>query len=270
MSTQDYYEAKIDVITAILGDRVKKLVNMPMAVYVQEAENLLKWCRQDKVALTARGMPWELVTDLPARIGALRQAESNWRAEYGKKEEPEILWMKKSPTAYRLRNKLLRDFRFAYRADPELLAALKTISSAGGHAAMIQDLNDLGKMGKNHPEPLERVGFDMSQLDRAEALVDELAPLHAATARDRAHANDAKMIRNQAFTHLKETVDEIRRYGRFTFQDNEARKQGYKSEHQSRRNRLRPSRSAAKKTARISPETPSGGDETAREPDEAG
>lgn len=239
MSTKENYEAKIGVITAIPTDRIKQPVSIPVKVYVQEAENLLKWCLEDEAILKAKGMPWDLVIDLPVRIGALREAESKWGGERFKKEEPETQWMDKSPVAYTLRNELLQELRFAYRKDPELSAAIKNISSGYGYASMIQDLYKLGTLGRNHPGPLERMGFDMTQLDRAVVMVDELTSLYAATKRDRGHFGDARTIRNQAFTHLKEAVDEIRNYGRHIFRNNEARKKGYRSEYLNRRYRNR-------------------------------
>ena len=50
---------------------------MLVSHYIQEAENLHAWCRQDKEALSAAGLDWIQVDDLPVRAGALREAESN-------------------------------------------------------------------------------------------------------------------------------------------------------------------------------------------------
>jgi hypothetical protein len=52
---------------------------------------------------------------------------------------------------------------------------------------------------------------------------------------------EAKKIRDQAFTHLKEAVDLIREYGRYVFWRNDARLKGYRSNHL-RKMRLRNTR----------------------------
>lgn len=239
MSTEDSYKKKLNTITAIPEDHVQLLVTMPITKYIQEAEDLFKWCREDKAALTARGLPWDLVTDLPTRIGALRQAETLWRNKRGLKGDTEKQWLEKSAAAYRLRNEMLTEFRFAYRKHPEIMAVINTMSPGKGHSKMIQDLNGLGKMGEEHPEPLEQAGIDMTLPAKARTMVDELAPLHGEIKRLKTRSQKTHTIRDQAFTHLKEAVDEIRRYGRHIFRDNKKRKKGYKSEYLHRRNNRR-------------------------------
>lgn len=255
MSTSEAYEAKIGVITAIAGDLIKTPVSIPVSIYVQEAQNLYQCCLKDEAVLKAKGLEWELVLDLPVRAGALRQAESLWTIR-DKQEAAEKEWMMKAPTAYKLRNELLKEFRFAYHKAPEYMARLKLMSSGYGYASMIQNLYELSSVGRKYPEPLARINFDMAQLDRAEAMSAEMASLYAKTNRIRARSNEAKTIRDQAFTHLKEAVDEIRRYGRHVFRDDQERKKGYRSEWLYRRNSKRGSAPPAEATAPEARETP--------------
>jgi hypothetical protein len=53
--------------------------------------------------------------------------------------------------------------------------------------------------------------------------------VYAAAYRDRQDFSEAKRIRDQAFTHLKEAVDLIRKCGQYVFWRNAARLKGYRS-----------------------------------------
>jgi hypothetical protein len=59
--------------------------------------------------------------------------------------------------------------------------------------------------------------------------------------RDRQDFSEAKKIRDQAFTHVKEAVDLIRKCGKFVFWRNATRLKGYRSNHL-RKMRLRNTR----------------------------
>jgi hypothetical protein len=231
MSTKSDYDAKIDVIRAVPTDQVKVPSSIPVDEYVQEAENLFKWCQPDKEMLTHKGLSWDIVDDLPLRSGALREAETVWNAHRFGRKEAEKQWLEKSDLAYELRNEVLHEFRYAYRNDAELSARIKAISDGNGHADMIQDLNDLSKMGRDNPDPLIAINFDMTLLDGISELMDELAPLLAEATRDRTGYKESKVIRDQAYTYLKEAVDEVCACGQHVFWRDEDRKKGYRSKY---------------------------------------
>jgi hypothetical protein len=77
MSNVEEYNMKIEVIKAIPDDQIKNPNSMPIRIYIQEAEHLYEWCQEDKDELTAKGLDWTVVEDLPVRCGALSEAESN-------------------------------------------------------------------------------------------------------------------------------------------------------------------------------------------------
>ena len=60
-------------------------------MYIQEAENLYKWCLPDKDTLVKAGLDWKIVEDLPIRAGALREAVSNWETQRFTKQETSLL-----------------------------------------------------------------------------------------------------------------------------------------------------------------------------------
>jgi len=142
MSSLEDFNKKLEILKAISEDKLFS-PRIPVDVYLQEAENLYKWCQEDKEALVARGLSWELVDDLLVRAGALREAESTWNRERFSREESEKKWLEESPPGYALRNDLVHQLRFAFRGDSALRGRVSAIAAGYGHADMIQDLNDL-------------------------------------------------------------------------------------------------------------------------------
>ena len=229
MSSTDY-AAKLALIEAIDPADLKK-PNIPVKAYLQEAENLYHWAQEDKTMLQSAGLPWSWVQDLPQRIGALREAESLWFKERFGREEAQLQWDQEAPAAYALRDQLLRSMRYAYRRDGPLLKRVADIAAGTGHVDMIQDLNDIAILGRANAEPLQAVGVDAEALDQAAATAADMADLLAMVNGERAHGSSARVIRDQAYTHLKEAVDEIRACGEYVFWDNPARLDGYHSQY---------------------------------------
>lgn len=254
MSNKQDYETKLAEITAVADDHVKIPGSIPVDAYIQEAENLYIWCQEDQAQLTAKGLDWNLVEDIAARSGALGRAQALWNREWNTLKESEKLWKEKAPIAYKLRDDLIKDFRFAYRNDEDLTGKVRDIAEGRSHADMIQDLNDLVALGEKHPEPLAAINFDMTLLDQADQLADEMAALYAAAISERAALSEAKNIRDKAYTYLKEVVDEVYDFGQYVFRDNEERLKGYRSNYL---RRLRSKRkSGSEPTAVEVPEAP--------------
>jgi len=218
--SQEDYDAKLAQILAIPAEETKK-PNMPVKINLQEGENQYHWAVQDREALESAGMKWELVEDMPARLGALRVAESNWFSERHVREEAQVRWDTESPKAYALRDHLLRSMRYAYRNDANLMKRVSEITDGTGHADMIQDLQDIATLGRDFAEPLVAIKLKLEELDRAAQVADDMAELLAQVNGERASDNTARIIRDQAYTLLKQAVDEVRVCGQYVFWDNE-------------------------------------------------
>ena len=79
------------------------------------------------------------------------------------------------------------------------------------------------------------------QLQQAATTANAMAELLAQVNGERAGGNSARVIRDQAYMHLKEAVDEIRACGQFVFWDNESRQEGYHSRYRRSQRRTTPS-----------------------------
>lgn len=230
MSNVDDYNAKLETIKSIPDSEVKEPA-MPVDAFLQESENLCKWALDDQKELKTVGVTVEMINDLPVRAGALREVQSLWNKDFHSQEEAQRDWAARSPLAYELHDELLHDFRFAYRNDETLLGRVAAIAEGNSHADMIQDLNDLAVLGRANPAPLKAIAFDMKKLDKAATQADEMADLLARANGDRAEQSENKLMRDKAYTHLKELVDTVREAGKYLFWKNPQRLKGYVSQY---------------------------------------
>lgn len=231
--SQEQFNAKKAAIEAI---NEKQIVYpaIPVDTALQEAEDLNVWCLPDKDKLIKVGLQWELVTDLPARAGALRYTQSQWQKEFRSLEEAQKEWAQKSPEAYQLRDELVHHFYFAFYKFPDLYARTQRIDEGDSHADMIQDLSDLAALGKANTEPLKAISLDLTLLDKAEAMSSQMAKLLASANGKKLEDNKLRLLRDKAYTHMKEAVDEIRRCGQYVFSADQQRYKGYTSRYYKR------------------------------------
>ena len=243
-STTDYNE----LLPILLEMNSAELLipNIPIDVFVQEAENLYHWCIDDQDALTRVGLDWNFVNTLPIRAGACREAQSLWIKERNTRQEAEQAWKDEAPAAFDLRDQLIHDFRFAFRKSDGLLSRVDEIAQGDTNSDMVQDLNDLATLGKANSDLLIPITFDLTRLDLAADLSDRMGNLLGATNGERKEVSEAMVIRDKAYTYLKQAVDEIRECGKFAFWRTPERLKGYFSEHWQKANAAKTNAEKAK------------------------
>ena len=235
MTDRNDFESLLEVF-GYMDTTALKYPTIPMGVYHQEAVDLLVWIQADREALEGAGLDWVLVEGLEQRIGASRHAQSTWTSLRFAKAEAQREYAERSPNAYDLRDTIIHHMLFAYRNEPDILGRVRSIADGSGDADMLQDLSDLGVLGRTYPEPLAAVNFDTDLLDQVDTTCESLAPLLAIATGEGSLDSETKLNRDRAYTYLKQAVDEIREFGRYVFWRNPARIRGYASEY-SRRHR---------------------------------
>jgi hypothetical protein len=239
MPSSDDYNRMLPEIQAIKPENVVT-PNMPVDVFVQEAENLYHWSFDDQAALIGGGLDRNLINLLPVRAGACREAQSLWIKERNIRKEAEQAWKEQAPAAYDLRNQLIHAFRYAFRKQEALLARVDEIAQGDSNSDMVQDLNDLSVLGKANLDLVTAVGISAEMLDNAAVVADNMGDILGATNGERQTDSEAMIIRDKAFTLLKMTVDEIRECGKFVFWRNPDRQKGYTSDYWQRKNASKP------------------------------
>ncbi len=228
MSNQSDFNELEAFIKAVDKKDVKH-PNMPIGINMQEAEDLVIWLEPDRPKLVGAGLPEATIDGLSKRIGAVRYIQSRWNSKRFTKEEAQKKFALLGPEAYDLCERIIHSMLFAYRKLPDIKSRVQAIAEGTGDADMIQDLSDLSVHGKNNPEPLLAINFDITQLDQAASKSDELGSLLGIAHGEKATDSETKIMRDKAYTYLKQSVDEIREYGRFLFWRDETRATGYAS-----------------------------------------
>jgi hypothetical protein len=217
MGNSENYTAKLPEITAIKDEDILMLNNIPLEIYIQEAENLYSWCQDDRDALTTKAMlDWKVVEDIPILAGALKEAELKKVTRLSGKQENAEFKKKRLNEFMKLRNLLLHEFRFAFRRNPIVKEIIKTNSIGKSYTAVLQTLTELPLLGKKYPDELRAINFNMELLDAAIKSAREMAVvLSVSTTED--VFNNAKKTRDQAFTLLKLNVDKVYCCGNYLF-----------------------------------------------------
>lgn len=228
--SKESYEALQPEIEAIPAAAIK-IPNMPIDKFVQEAANLKVWSAEDQPVLLAVGVPQATFDALEPRTGALRHIQSVWLKDHHGQEEARREWNEKSPAASELKDELEHAFRYAFRHRPDLLSKVQVIEKGSGHADLVQDLSDLAVLGNANLPLLTGIAFDTTKLATSSTMSGVLSELLARMNGERADLSNTKILRDKAYTLLKNTMDEIREAGKYAFWKDKQRQKGYKSGH---------------------------------------
>ncbi|MGZ2371581.1 hypothetical protein ACXR6G_17510 [Ancylomarina sp. YFZ004] len=230
MSDQQDLLDLLPEIKAVTKQQIKQC-DMPIGIYLQEAESLHTRASNDLAFLTAVGMTAELLAKLLPRTGALRTAQSNWEELNTVREDAKEAWKAEWPVFIEFRNDLIDHMDFAYRNDEALIRKMNAIKEGDSQGDAIQDMANLSVLGKANLVPLEAINFDETLLDSAAEAADRIGRLLGAVNGHMYVDDETKVIRDQAYTLLKQVMDEIRNYGRFVFRKNTDHVKSYSSKH---------------------------------------
>ena len=228
MLSKDHYYQLEERIKEIKEKDIKK-PTMPIDSYTNEANSLSNIAKEDKDQLISAGLDPVYIDNLEVRAGALRFAETKWRTTYKEYSDKKNLWVERSIEAKYIRKKILHYLRFIAYDDASLKSKINLVVDGKGNDDLVQDLSDLYLLATNNEERLLKVGYNKDTTEQCGALSDELSDILA-----RINGNENSetiLMRNRAYTYLKVAVDEVRRYGKFVFWEDENRRSEYASDY---------------------------------------
>lgn len=233
------------VLDAIPADEVQP-PDMPVDVYFQETDDLQEHLTVNALAqvLEDEGLDRSTLDALPLALAAAREAQTAWTLTNERAKPDDQRDAEKR--GYELRTKVSRKARFALRANRAARSVLSQILEGDGVADLVQDLDDLRMLLSHHATAFARnKNFD------ATAVSVELSTLAAEIRKGlsgfRMNPEQAKAVdlRNRAWTHLDQLVDDVREAGRAATDGKLA--QGFASAY------LRRKRQGAKRKGAITP-----------------
>ena len=224
-------EKQIQLLKAIPSNQVKR-PSMPIAVYLQEANNLYVWSKNDWGKLLDFGLSAEVLDTFMLRFELLTYFQVRWNSE--KRQSPIAMneFQDKLKEGKRLHGMVTKSFRYAFRKHPKLQEELRQIARVSPHATLYQSLNDLAMLGEAHRELLQSIRFDLSALDQLRRLSDELPGLDAAAHQSQSETKD---LRDRAYAYLKQAVDDLSTCGKYVFRNDENKRTGYRSQYMHRK-----------------------------------
>ncbi|WP_159518332.1 hypothetical protein [Sunxiuqinia indica] len=228
-------ENHIELLQAIPPSQLKR-PSMPISVYLQEANDLYLWSKDDWPELLDAGLSAEVLDTFLLRYELLSYFQLQWNKE--KRQSPAMMdvFQDKLREGKQLHVSVTKSLRYAFRKHPKLQEKLRQIARVSPHAALYQSLNDLAVLGEAHQDLLQAIHFDTRALAQARQLSDELPGLAAAAHPPRGETKD---LRDRAYAYFKEAVDELYSCGKYVFRNNEDRRIGYRSQYMHRKGRAR-------------------------------
>jgi hypothetical protein len=235
------YNERLEDINAVPDSEIMD-ITIPPSRLVGEAETLFNFAETDKEILVRSGLDPELIARLKSASGALRYSCGQLAKALKSEGEINAQWKTESQKGSKLRDELVHHFLFAYRDNAEVLSMVRMATKGYTNDDKIQHLVNLSAIGNEYRKELENVGFDFSLLDEASkmsALLGDILGKIKATGTDGVDGNAARLIRDKAYTYLKNIMDEIRRHGKYVFYRNQERLRGYTSAYNRRRRQSR-------------------------------
>ncbi len=230
MDYSEGYKLLVEKIKAINEEDIAPIY-MPSEHLASEGQSLYLWAMEDKDDLIKRGVTLEMINDLHNGSEALLTAEAIWKHNLESTQEYSKIWSEKLPYSLDLRQEAIATFRYAFRKDQNLLASIEDINSGSSHPDLVSDLHELHLLGTKHIDKLNAIGFEEELIPKLKGSSENMANLLANINGERMRKDKSKLIRDQAFTYLKDVIDEIRACGKFTFRKDPARLKGYRSKY---------------------------------------
>jgi hypothetical protein len=230
MSENEVLQEMLPEIRDVQKEAIKPC-NIPISVAVQEAGNLHERVELDIASLLELGMPPELQQRLAKLRAALFAAEVNWQEQQSERKKALELWKEKSPALYALRKDIIDHLSFAFRKDERLMDQIAAIEDGDTHADAIEDLARLAVLGTQNLELVQAINYDATRFENASTMASEMSGVLSAANGYLYRDDERKLVRDKAYTLLKEVVDEIRDYGQFAFRNDPEHVKGYSSKY---------------------------------------
>jgi hypothetical protein len=207
-----------------------KSVGIPVPILIQESENLFHWCRPDKAVLKKNGLDWELVKDIPDRVRLVQELEAQWFIARKTRNKIRKNYLDAMKKCRELCAELVRDFKFALGGRAKTSNVLSNFKKYRKNIDVVVDLFALAEFGRKNTPLLNQINFDLSVLNKANAMAKDLS---GKTGENTADTDKYKLqsTYQKACFYLKDAVSEVRRCGKYVFHGDKERLIGYRSEY---------------------------------------
>ncbi|MGL1934230.1 MAG: hypothetical protein OCD01_04395 [Fibrobacterales bacterium] len=220
------YNEDLDLIKNTKLEKFYK-PTMKRDIYLEEAEGYYEILMRRFDEMSAEGFKQETADLMYRRIASARIAQANMNTKEGVKPNEES-WSHIFAEAKTLRTRLLSRVKFVCANDANRKEIVRKISDGSRISDTIQDLFDLGRIGKQMISELAEVKVTVQELDRAIELGSVLGRKHKSSTIDGTTYSEPRIIRDTTVTLLEESIKYLRTWVEMVYiEDKETKSQFY-------------------------------------------
>jgi hypothetical protein len=213
--------------------------DIPVEVLAKEGEQVCDWVQLDKNAFDGVNFDWTVVTSLKQRIGAAIYAEATWSNKRLLQQDSLKTFNTMRLGAEKLRSDVLAALAFACFGMPDVEKTISDIRQGSSHADLILDLTRISVLCNQYARELQKINFDFKLLDEVTATAGEMGTLLGQADSGKLLECKERVMRDKAYTSLKNAIDKVRTCGKYVCRSNPERLKGYFSEFIRSKNRQR-------------------------------
>lgn len=211
--------------------------SIPVEVMTKEGMSLYSWAQKDKSGFDAVNFDWNLVTELPKRISALRYAEVCWGSARTNQAEAQSKLNKLRPEVKKLFNDALSSMEYAFDKNPKLLGRVSEIRGGTTLDNFVIDCTATQKLAMEGKALLDSINYDFKDVNKLAEMAGPLGLLVGEADMEKLSKSEEKVIRDKAYTYCRIAIDEIRKCGKYVNRKNPKGQRGYTSAYLRKLNR---------------------------------
>lgn len=213
---KECFEESKEKIQSIPAEKIVTM-NMPLDEAMQEGRRVEALTSKYFNELSKSDINPDLLKSISVRVGAFAYTvalmDSLVKIEQSHSEKFQLL----KKEGYATRKQIVSILRYVFRNDKAVLNAIDKINKGKGDLDMIRDLLSSRQLCNDYISRLQEANVDLTILDRADSLYNELSKLVAQLDIDPDKVNESRTLCMKTWTYLWEAMDEIYQAGRFVF-----------------------------------------------------
>ncbi len=198
---------------------------------IGEAREFSITIKRDSPELLKKGDVKQMIQSYDKRIAIYDEAASTYATSLFDKTEHHNNWDFIEKDSYSFKWFLLEELDFCFENHPAGKKYVKAIRKGRGRRDLVCDYSDASALIEKERPVLEENFFDFTLEEKCKADGAKLADLLSKMNMSPELVEEHKIFCYQAFTHLNEATQELRRIGQHVFRRDADKLNEYKSEH---------------------------------------
>ncbi|MGL1935338.1 MAG: hypothetical protein OCD01_09965 [Fibrobacterales bacterium] len=192
---------------------------VPNDIYLQEVEGYYEVLMRNLELFKGEGFKDPIAELFYRRIASARFTQANMNINHNSGEDTGPTWAELYAEAKALRKRLLSRIKFICDEDPVKKAIVSKISGGNRISDTIQDLFDLGRIGKEMIPELAEMMVTEVELEKALELGSTLGRRHKSSSMDGNVFSETRILRDKALTLMYVSLKLVRKWARLVYEE---------------------------------------------------